>query len=80
MSFIKQLDGDDDPGSVYVHCKAGRTRSATLVGCYLMETQGFGVEEAVQRMKEIRPHILLHNKQWEALRTYERNMKERKQC
>lgn len=24
------------PGTVYVHCKAGRTRSATLVGCYLM--------------------------------------------
>lgn len=24
-------------GSVYVHCKAGRTRSATLVGCYLMQ-------------------------------------------
>uniref|UniRef100_V9IA27 Phosphatidylglycerophosphatase and protein-tyrosine phosphatase 1 n=1 Tax=Apis cerana TaxID=7461 RepID=V9IA27_APICE len=24
------------PKSVYVHCKAGRTRSATLVGCYLM--------------------------------------------
>lgn len=23
--------------SVYVHCKAGRTRSATLVGCYLMQ-------------------------------------------
>jgi atypical dual specificity phosphatase len=25
-----------DSGTVYVHCKAGRTRSATLVGCYLM--------------------------------------------
>lgn len=25
-----------DLGSVYIHCKAGRTRSATLVGCYLM--------------------------------------------
>lgn len=24
-------------GMVYVHCKAGRTRSATLVACYLME-------------------------------------------
>lgn len=32
-------DKDDDikeMGTVYVHCKAGRTRSATLVGCYLM--------------------------------------------
>ena len=27
----------DEEKSVYVHCKAGRTRSATLVGCYLME-------------------------------------------
>lgn len=27
---------DDNVGTVYVHCKAGRTRSATLVGCYLM--------------------------------------------
>lgn len=26
-----------NPGTVYVHCKAGRTRSATLVGCYLMK-------------------------------------------
>lgn len=30
----------DDPnhpkGTVYIHCKAGRTRSATLVGCYLI--------------------------------------------
>ena len=23
--------------SVYVHCKAGRTRSATVVACYLMK-------------------------------------------
>lgn len=29
-------DTQTQPGTVYVHCKAGRTRSATLVGCYLM--------------------------------------------
>lgn len=36
---IKGLSTSSNPenvGTVYVHCKAGRTRSATLVGCYLM--------------------------------------------
>jgi len=59
--------------SVYVHCKAGRTRSATLVGCYLMTANGWTPEQAVQHMKERRPHVLLHNKQWEALRIYHSN-------
>lgn len=40
INKIRSLDSDIDvqsPGNtVYVHCKAGRTRSATLVGCYLM--------------------------------------------
>lgn len=35
---IPGLPNENSPnlGTVYVHCKAGRTRSATLVGCYLM--------------------------------------------
>ena len=37
VEFIKEniVNG----GIVYVHCKAGRSRSATLVGCYLMEVK-----------------------------------------
>jgi atypical dual specificity phosphatase len=35
VKFINQFDGTQY--SVYVHCKAGRTRSATLVACYLMQ-------------------------------------------
>ncbi|XP_045776368.1 phosphatidylglycerophosphatase and protein-tyrosine phosphatase 1 [Maniola jurtina] len=54
-------------GTVYVHCKAGRTRSATLVGCYLMMRNGWSPDEAVEYMKARRPHILLHTKQWQAL-------------
>lgn len=27
----------DSAASVYIHCKAGRTRSATLVACYLLK-------------------------------------------
>ncbi|XP_066143740.1 phosphatidylglycerophosphatase and protein-tyrosine phosphatase 1 [Euwallacea fornicatus] len=56
--------------SVYVHCKAGRTRSATLVGCYLMQRYNWSPEQAVNHMKEKRPHILMHKKQWEALEIY----------
>lgn len=43
VDFIDKFDGSGiasngkESGSVYVHCKAGRTRSATLVGCYLMK-------------------------------------------
>ncbi|XP_015593641.1 phosphatidylglycerophosphatase and protein-tyrosine phosphatase 1 isoform X2 [Cephus cinctus] len=64
------LGGIDTPGTVYVHCKAGRTRSATLVGCYLMRKHGWTPEEAVAFMKEKREHILLHTPQWYALRTF----------
>lgn len=35
VQFINEIISETN-GSVYVHCKAGRTRSATLVGCYLM--------------------------------------------
>lgn len=57
-------------GSVYVHCKAGRTRSATLVGCYLMMANGWSPEEAVNFMKSKRPHILLRSAQWDALNIF----------
>lgn len=30
------INESNQPGTVYVHCKAGRTRSATLVACYLI--------------------------------------------
>lgn len=36
IAGLKSTKEPENVGSVYVHCKAGRTRSATLVGCYLM--------------------------------------------
>ena len=70
VKFIDDIVKNDPEASVYVHCKAGRTRSATLVGCYLMEKNKLSPEEAVELMKSKRPHILLHTKQWEALRAF----------
>jgi len=75
VEFIEEVTSKHKGSSVYVHCKAGRTRSATLVGCYLMsEHAQWSPEEAVQRMKDARPHVLLHNKQWEAMRDFHRDL------
>ncbi|XP_012059355.1 PREDICTED: phosphatidylglycerophosphatase and protein-tyrosine phosphatase 1 [Atta cephalotes] len=57
-------------GTVYVHCKAGRTRSATLVACYLITKNNWTPEEAVNYMRTKRPHILLHTAQWSALKQF----------
>ncbi|XP_003737638.1 phosphatidylglycerophosphatase and protein-tyrosine phosphatase 1 [Galendromus occidentalis] len=68
VEFIKQkyLDGS----SVYVHCKAGRTRSATLVGCYLMRRYRMKPETCVELMRSKREHILLQAAQLEALQKH----------
>ncbi|CAH4038149.1 phosphatidylglycerophosphatase and protein-tyrosine phosphatase 1 [Pieris brassicae] len=67
LSGLTLDDKQTNSGTVYVHCKAGRTRSATLVGCYLMMKNGWTPTEAVEYMRSRRPHILLHTKQWQAL-------------
>lgn len=73
---LTETKSTHSPGTVYVHCKAGRTRSATLVGCYLMQRNNWSPEHAVEHMRTCRPHILLHKKQWEALRIfYNHNVK-----
>lgn len=41
---------------VYVHCKAGRGRSATIVMCYLI-SKGMSAEEAQSLLLAKRPHV-----------------------
>jgi len=68
VNFIKRFENTGR--SVYVHCKAGRTRSATLVGCYLMQKYHWTPNEAVDLIRAKRDHILLRSKQWEALNIF----------
>lgn len=43
---------------VYVHCKAGRGRSATVVLCWLIKEKGMTPEEGVALLRERRPHVI----------------------
>ena len=55
IKFIERHQKDG--GKVYVHCKAGRGRSATVVLCWLMYRRGFTPEEAAVWLARQRPHI-----------------------
>ena len=65
VEFMKQIVAEGN--TVYVHCKAGRTRSATLVGCYLIDKHRFTPKEAESYMKQRRSHVFLQQKQRESL-------------
>jgi atypical dual specificity phosphatase len=41
---------------VYVHCKAGRARSGTIVLCWLIAAKGLTPQEAQQQILQHRPH------------------------
>lgn len=57
--------------TVYVHCKAGRYRSALMVACYLVHEKKMRPEEAVSLLKSIRPIVVLNVKrQMAALHSY----------
>ena len=55
VEFIKQETTGG--GTVYVHCKAGRARSATVAMCWLLENRGMTPAEAQALLQEKRPHI-----------------------
>lgn len=57
--------------TVYVHCKAGRYRSALMVACYLCHERNMRPEEATALLKSIRPIVVLDVKrQMTALQAY----------
>ncbi|MFK7820224.1 MAG: dual specificity protein phosphatase family protein [Planctomycetaceae bacterium] len=55
VSFIrKHADGG---GTVYVHCKAGRARSATVALCWLIDARGMKAAEAQATLLPHRSHV-----------------------
>jgi atypical dual specificity phosphatase len=61
-------------GKVYVHCKAGRGRSATIVLCWLI-AQRHTPESGTRLMVEKRPHILATLAQREVVQRFAREYK-----
>lgn len=56
----------------YVHCKAGRGRSTTIVLCYLVEYKQMTPADAYEYVRSKRPRVLLAASQWQAVQEYEK--------
>ncbi|KAG5030122.1 hypothetical protein JHK87_013636 [Glycine soja] len=56
--------------TTYVHCKAGRGRSTTIVLCYLVEYKHMTPATALEYVRSRRPRVLLAPSQWKAVQNY----------
>ncbi|TVU31671.1 hypothetical protein EJB05_23369 [Eragrostis curvula] len=55
---------------IYVHCKAGRGRSTTVVLCYLVQYKQMTPIEAYEHVRLRRPRVLLASAQWQAVQEF----------
>lgn len=74
VEFMRQCAARGE--SVYVHCKAGRARSATVVACWLIATHGLSPAEAQAFMLARRPHIHRHIDQRPVVQEFARRHQE----
>ncbi|KAI8023280.1 putative dual specificity protein phosphatase DSP8 [Camellia lanceoleosa] len=59
--------------TTYVHCKAGRGRSTTIVLCYLVEYKNMSPAAALEYVRSKRPRVLLAPSQWKAVQEYKQH-------
>ena len=55
VEFIQKYKLQND--TVYIHCKAGRARSATIAMCWLIKYRDMSAQEAQLHLLECRPHV-----------------------
>ena len=69
------IDVESHKGVVYVHCKIGYSRTAAAAAAYLLQTgQARGVAEAVARLRQVRPAIVMRPEVLSALAEFARHL------
>ncbi|KAH9301496.1 hypothetical protein KI387_013079, partial [Taxus chinensis] len=63
--------------TTYVHCKAGRGRSTTIVLCYLVKYKQMTPDDAYAYVRSKRPRVLLAASQWKAVQDYTKRIKQK---
>lgn len=67
----KRPSAANPSGSIYIHCKAGRGRSAAVALCYLMVSRGLTAADAAKLLKQLRPAVRRGIHEQEPIRAFE---------
>ncbi|KAL7675806.1 hypothetical protein ACOME3_002070 [Neoechinorhynchus agilis] len=70
VDFI--MESRREGNRVYVHCKSGRVRSATIVAAYLIMAEQMTRDDAVEFLREKRPFVLFHQRQLDVLDEFQK--------
>lgn len=73
VEFIEANVSDEK--TVYIHCKAGRGRSATVAICWLMKHYGLSGSDAQKLLLEKRPHVNARLTQRPVVQRFEASLK-----
>ncbi|XP_008658900.1 uncharacterized protein [Zea mays] len=61
----------------YIHCKAGRGRSTTVVLCYLVKYKNMTPAAAFEHVRSKRARVLLTHSQWKAVQEFSKKNTDR---
>ena len=68
IEFLRTIRAENK--TAYIHCKAGRQRSANLAACYLIDTYGMSPEEAARFIQSIRPSTIFGTREIKRLHEF----------
>ena len=71
--YIKSVVEDLDE-VVYIHCKAGRSRSSMILGAYLMKYRKMSAKEAYSFMQSKRSCVDWRESNWTCMNGFEKSV------
>jgi len=77
-STVKFIENEiEGKRAVLVHCAAGKGRTGTILGAYLLKKENLSAKDAITRIRNLRPGSIQTDSQENSLFEYERYLRDK---